>query len=104
MRRILVETARRKKSVRHGGDAQRLDAPMDFLPAPYRADEVLEIDEQLERLKATHPQVVRLVEMKYFAGFTLEEAADQMDISGRTARRYWAYAKAWLRKAIAEAS
>ena len=102
MRRILVEAARRKKRLRHGGDLQRKEAVIDNLPSPYRVDEVLELHEHLTQLSETHPQVVRLVEMKYFAGFTLEEIAEQMNFNVRTAQRYWAYAKAWLKKAMAE--
>jgi RNA polymerase sigma factor (TIGR02999 family) len=104
MRRILVEAARRKKRLRHGGDLQRQEAVIDNLPSPYRVDEVLELHEHLTRLSVTHPQVVRLVEMKYFAGFTLEEIAEQMNYNVRTAQRHWAYAKAWLKKAMAEAT
>jgi RNA polymerase sigma factor (TIGR02999 family) len=104
MRRILVELARRKKAIRHGGEFQRVEAALDCLPLPYQVNEVLDIDQQLRRLSETHPQVVRLVEMKYFAGFTLEDAARQMHINVRTAQRYWAYAKAWLKKAIAEST
>ena len=102
MPRILVEAARRKKRLRHGGDLQRKEAVIDNLPSPYRVDEVLELHEHLTQLSETHPQVVRLVEMKYFAGFTLEEIAEQMKFNVRTAQRYWAYAKAWLKKAMAE--
>ncbi len=104
MRRILVEAARRKKRLRHGGDLQRQEVVIDNIPSPYRVDEVLELHEHLTRLSETHPQVVRLVEMKYFAGFTLEEIAEQMNYNVRTAQRYWAYAKAWLKKAMAEAT
>ena len=100
MRRILVENARRKQSVRHGGAMQRLDAEMDQLPGSKKSDEVLNIDQMLQRLESNNPDVAKLVEFKYFAGFTLDEAASAMGISTRTAHRYWAYAKAWLRTAI----
>lgn len=102
MRRILVEVARRKQAARHGGDARRVTASIDDLPAPYQADEVLEIDQQLEHLRSTHPKVVTVVELKYFAGFKLEEIAEQLNVDERTVRRYWTFAKAWLKKAIGE--
>jgi RNA polymerase sigma factor (TIGR02999 family) len=96
MRRILVEQARRKQNLKQGGAYQRREADLDRLSHPEIAEEVLAIDEALEKLTRANPPVAKLVELRYFAGLTLEEAASASGISVRTAHRYWAYAKAWL--------
>lgn len=100
MRRILVEAARRKKSLRHGGNLRRVDAYLDQLPLAFRTEEVLAVDEALESLREENEKIAKLVELKYFAGFTLEEIAKQWNVSVRTVFRNWAYAKAWLREVI----
>ncbi|HEY2412746.1 MAG TPA: ECF-type sigma factor [Pirellulaceae bacterium] len=96
MRRILVEQARRKAGPRMGGGWRRQDADLDVAGDDKLPDEVLEIDEALKKLAVENAAVARFVELKYFAGLKLEEAADAMSISTRTATRYWTYAKAWL--------
>src|SRR5262245_10633014 len=96
MHRILVELARRKCSLKQGGQWQRHDARLDGLCQSETPEQVLAIDEALEKLALENPAVARLVEMRYFAGLSLEEAASSLGISTRTARRYWVYAKAWL--------
>ncbi len=96
MRRIIVEHARRKRSLKQGGNWQRRTLPPDGVCQPDVPDEVLAIHEALEKLAGENPPVARLVELRYFAGLPLEEAALALGISTRTAQRYWVYAKAWL--------
>jgi RNA polymerase sigma factor (TIGR02999 family) len=96
MRRILVESARRKQSQKHGGQWRRQNAPLDEISPKGPMDDVLAIDEALDKLAQEQPQVARLVELRYFAGLPQAEAAAALGISTRTARRYWVYAKAWL--------
>jgi RNA polymerase sigma factor (TIGR02999 family) len=100
MRRILVENARRKQSQKRGGNLRRQDADLDWIVQPEMAEDILEIDEALERLQDENPPIAKLVELKFFSGLTMEEAAAVLGVSERTARRYWTYAKAWLRNAI----
>ena len=102
MRRILVESARRKRSLKHGGHLNRSDANLDAVAAFDGSSEVLAINEALSRLADEYPAVAQLVELKYFAGLTVDEAARTMEISARTAHRYWAYARAWLHKEVDE--
>jgi RNA polymerase sigma factor (TIGR02999 family) len=104
MRRILVEQARRKRSQKQGGGWRRQDAPLDELCQPGSPDEVLAIDEALERLGREQPAIARLVELRYFAGLSQAEAALALGVSTRTARRYWVYAKAWLLEELGERS
>src|SRR5262245_35311827 len=96
MRRILVERARRHKRLRHGGGRARID--LDKLdPAAKEVEEqILALDEALERLSAEEPAAAAVVKLRYFAGLKADEAAAALGISLRTANRHWAYAKAWL--------
>jgi RNA polymerase sigma factor (TIGR02999 family) len=100
MRRILVDQARRRGRVkRGGGDAgarQRVDLEHLELTVEGPAQELLAIDEGLTALADQHPEKARLVKLRYFAGLTVEEAAEAMGISVATANRHWAYARAWL--------
>jgi RNA polymerase sigma factor (TIGR02999 family) len=100
MRRILVENARRKQSRKQGGQYQRRAADLDRLSLSETAGEVLAIDEALKKLSREKPSVATFVELRYFAGLTVEEAAAASGISVRTAHRYWSYAKAWLHHEI----
>jgi RNA polymerase sigma factor (TIGR02999 family) len=100
MRRILVENARRKGSRKRGGDRARADFDVDQLAAPELREDLLALDEALDRLAAADPEAARLVELRYFAGLTLGEAAKVLDASPRTADRLWAYARAWLHQAL----
>src|SRR5262249_24192098 len=100
MRRILIENARRKRAQKHGGGRQRQDVNEDDLAAPEPRDELLELDEALEKLAAKDPTKAELVKLRYFAGVTMEQAAKVLDISHNTADRYWAYARAWLHQEI----
>jgi RNA polymerase sigma factor (TIGR02999 family) len=100
MRRILVDNARRKQSLKQGGKHHRRDANLDQLPESEVSDDLLAIDEALAKLGQENPAVAKLVELKFFAGLTLDEAAPAMGISVRTANRYWTYARAYLHNAI----
>jgi RNA polymerase sigma factor (TIGR02999 family) len=100
MRRILVEQARRKRSLKRGGPYQRCDVDLDSLSQPETVDDVLAIDEALSKLARESPAVAKLVDLRYFAGLSLEEAATALRLSTRTAYRYWTYAKAWLYEEI----
>jgi RNA polymerase sigma factor (TIGR02999 family) len=100
MRRILVESARRKGRLRHGGDRQRLDLDQLSIAADGSGDDLLALDDALGRLEAEEPEVAAVVKLRYFAGLTAEEAAAGLAISKRTADRHFAYAKAWLFEAL----
>jgi RNA polymerase sigma factor (TIGR02999 family) len=98
MRRILVEIARHKKSLKRGGDRGRHD--LDELQLTEPREDVLALDEALNRLAETEPAAASLVQLRYFAGLTLPEAAQALGMSARSAGRLWAYARAWLRRAV----
>jgi RNA polymerase sigma factor (TIGR02999 family) len=96
MRRILVENARRKDRHRHGGGRRRVS--LGDLPAVERAPEdVLAVDDALARLAAEDPAAAELVKLRFYAGFSVEEAADALAISRAQGYRHWNYARAWLR-------
>jgi RNA polymerase sigma factor (TIGR02999 family) len=94
MRRILVESARRKRAEKHGGGLVRVDFTDDLDCT--RDDQLLDVDEALDRLAMEDSQVAAVVKMRYFAGLSIQETAAALGISVRTANRHWAYAKAWL--------
>jgi RNA polymerase sigma factor (TIGR02999 family) len=96
MRRILIENARRKKALRRGGGAQRLDIDEIEVAAAPEADELLAVNEALEKFATQEQQKAELVKLRYFAGLTIEEAAEALGISAPTAKRWWAYSRAWL--------
>jgi RNA polymerase sigma factor (TIGR02999 family) len=98
MRRILIDRARRKLTEKRG--AGRLRERLDDLPAPEADDELLALNQALDRLAAEDPVKARLVELRYFAGLTSDQAADVLGISPSTADRHWAYARAWLQTAV----
>ncbi len=100
MRRILVEQARRKCGPKQGGHWRRQEMPLDAVHLTAMPEEVLDVDEALKNLTAENPPVARLVELRYFGGLSLEEAAAALSVSTRTAQRYWIYAKAWLMEAL----
>src|SRR5947209_5382752 len=102
MRRILVENARRKRGLKHGGDRHRQPLDPDCVAAPGVSDDLLVLDEALTRLAATEPKVAELVQLRYFAGLTIPQAAAQLQISPRTADAWWSYAKAWFQVALQE--
>jgi RNA polymerase sigma factor (TIGR02999 family) len=104
MRRILIENARRKGRVRHGGGAQRLDLDQLSIPTDDRPDELLALDDALVRLERVDAAAARLVKLRFFAGLTMPQAADALAIPLRTAERNWTYARAWLHRALSEKS
>jgi RNA polymerase sigma factor (TIGR02999 family) len=96
MRRILVDTARRKQRIRHGGEYRRVEVDSQLLADHPLGEELLALDEALAQFSAEAPEKAELVKLRYFAGLTLEEAAQALGISRATASRHWTYAKAWL--------
>lgn len=97
MRRILVEAARRKGRQKHGGDLERVELDESDLATTTPDDRLLAIDEALDRLSADDPQAAELVKLRFFAGFSLTEAAEILGMSRTSAYEQWAYARAWLR-------
>ncbi len=100
MRRILVENARRKRSLKRGGGRRRLDLDVEQPAAIERSEPLLALDAALDRLEAHDPDKARLVKLRYFAGMTIEQAAETLAISVTTANRWWSYARAWLHEEI----
>jgi RNA polymerase sigma factor (TIGR02999 family) len=100
MRRILVERARRKRSQKRGAGAARIDLEEVNPAADEAADEILAVDEALAGLAAADPRAAELVKLRYFVGLSLPEAARSLGMAPRSADRLWAYARAWLRRAV----
>jgi RNA polymerase sigma factor (TIGR02999 family) len=96
MRRIVVESARRKNRLRHGGGRERVEVELSELPTRLPPDDLIALDDALARLEQLDPVKARLVTLRYFAGLTVEQAADVLNISRVTAHRYWTFARAWL--------
>jgi len=96
MRRILVESARRKARLRHGGDLQRADLDELEIAAPLPEDRLVQVGEALDELEREAPEAARIVKLRYFAGLTQEQVAEILGISLRTAERQWTWPKAWL--------
>ena len=106
MRRILIDNARRKKSLKRGGPRQRIELDEAILPddRASRVDDLIALDEALNRLAEKDKVKADLVKLRYFAGLTAEQAAKVLGISRATAERYWDYARSWLRVEITEGS
>jgi RNA polymerase sigma factor (TIGR02999 family) len=102
MRRILIDRARSKQARRHGGRQQRLDVEEVEIAAPMKDDELLAVNEALDRFSRHAPQKADLVKLRYFAGMGLKEAGQVLGISEPTAVRWWVYSKTWLYHAIQE--
>jgi RNA polymerase sigma factor (TIGR02999 family) len=100
MRRILIESARRKRRLKHGGGRQREDLDPDLVCAVEPDEDVIALDGALTRFAEKHPVQARLVELRYFAGLTGDEAAALLRISPSTADRHWVFARAWLRREL----
>jgi RNA polymerase sigma factor (TIGR02999 family) len=96
IRRILIEDARKKRRIRHGGDRQRIDLDEALSLAEAPRDELLGLDEALTKFTALEPEKAEFVKLRYFAGFSIDDAGDLLGISRTTAKRYWVYARAWL--------
>jgi len=99
MRRILVEQARKKARLKRGGNRQRNDqneSELAMASPDSTETDILALDEALTRLAEQHPEKARLVQLRYFAGFTVDQAAEALGISPATADRHWAYARVWL--------
>jgi RNA polymerase sigma factor (TIGR02999 family) len=98
MRRILIDNARRKQAQKRGGGWQRQE--LEAIVASEADEDLLALDSALEKLAVKDPQKAKLIELRYFAGLTGEEAAKALGISATTADRHWTYARAWLRAEI----
>jgi RNA polymerase sigma factor (TIGR02999 family) len=96
MRRILIDRARRKAAQRHGGGQERVDVDEVEIAAPIRDEELLAVNEALDKFAALDAPKAELVKLRFFAGLTIEQAAAVLGISEPTANRWWAYARAWL--------
>jgi RNA polymerase sigma factor (TIGR02999 family) len=103
MRRILVDSARRKRSQKHGGNHQRLPLEESDLPTFADAEKLLAVDDVLDKLAAEAPEAAELVKLRVFTGLTVNEAAAALGIPRTTAFRHWTYARAWLRAAFGDA-
>ena len=101
MRRILIDRARRKLAVRHGGGQERVDINEVQIAATAEDDQLLAVNDALNKLAARDPLEAELVKLRYFVGLTMDEAASLLGISPRTARNYWAHARTWLYREIA---
>ena len=102
MRRILVESARRKNRLKHGRGQARVDLESDCLVSAAPSRDLLAVDEALTRFAQTEPVKAELVKLRFFAGLTMPEAAAALDISLATAERYWTFAKSWLYAELAD--
>ncbi len=100
MRRILIDNARRKHALRHGGGQHRVDIQDVDLASAAEDEQLLAVHEALDKLAAQDKTKAELVKLRYFVGMTIEEAAEVLGISTATAKRYWAYARAWLFREI----
>jgi RNA polymerase sigma factor (TIGR02999 family) len=96
MRRILIENARRKRRLRHGGGQRRVGLDDAFMAIEEPSEDLVALDEALDKLAIEDPIKADLVKLRYFAGLTIEQAAKMLEISRATADRYWSYARAWL--------
>ena len=104
MRRILVENARRKKRLKYGGGRQKLDYDNLDVAIERLSDDIIALDEALAKLAIEDPVKAELVKLRYFAGLTVEQSAEILEISRATADRYWSYARAWLFHEITKGS
>jgi RNA polymerase sigma factor (TIGR02999 family) len=104
MRRILVENARRKHRLKHGGDFDRVEVEFAELPARMSGDDLIALDDALQKLHQEDPLKARLVTLRFFGGLTIVQASEVLKISRVTASRYWTFARAWLHREIAGGS
>jgi RNA polymerase sigma factor (TIGR02999 family) len=104
MRRILVDHARRKNSLKRGGNQERVELEESSLVLAVPPDELLQVDKALEELASRHPPVAELVKLRYYAGMSMTEAASTLGLAQRTAERLWTFGRAWLRNEIRQNS
>jgi RNA polymerase sigma factor (TIGR02999 family) len=104
MRRILIDKARRRRALRHGGEQHRVDFDDLDLASPTPDDQLLAVDEALDKLASAHPRQAELVKLRYFVGMTLQEAAEALGVSADTAKGDCALARAWLFRELAKAN
>ena len=104
MRRILIGHARRRRAQRRGGGQSHFDIDDLELTTPMEDDRLLAVNDALEQLSAVHPSKAELVKLRYFVGLTIEDAAKTLGISEATAKRWWAFARAWLHREMATAA
>jgi RNA polymerase sigma factor (TIGR02999 family) len=104
IRRILIDNARRKQRLKHGGNRIRVELEEIPLEAPNPADDLLALDLALRKLKEVDPDAAQLIHLRYFAGLTMKEAAELLNLSIRSAERRWTYARAWLHREISLSS
>jgi RNA polymerase sigma factor (TIGR02999 family) len=100
MRRILVDRAREKRALKRGGNLERVDIDAVELPSPMPDDELLALDEALDRLATVDTRAAEMVKLCFFVGLTQEEAARELGVSVSTAERIWAFARAWLLREV----
>ena len=96
MRRILIENARRKNSLRRGGDFQRIDVENAEFADPNDLEFLVALDASLDQLAKENPVVAQVVSLRFFAGLSIEQTSEALDVSVRTVNRHWSFAKAWL--------
>jgi RNA polymerase sigma factor (TIGR02999 family) len=102
MRRVLVDHARAKSAAKRGGEGQRIELELDHLAMAPTPDDLLALDEALSQFAKEHPQQAALVQLRYFGGQTLQQCAELLGVSARTADTWWAYARAWLAVALSK--
>jgi RNA polymerase sigma factor (TIGR02999 family) len=102
MRRILIENARRRNAEKRGGGMERVELREDEHAAVAQPESLIELDAALSRLAQVDPELVRVVELRYFTGFTVEQTALALGLSERTIKRHWAYARAWLARELSD--
>lgn len=96
MRRILIENARKKQSLKRGGDLVRVEITIDEVAMDFDDHHLIRLDEALERLAKEDPDKAKLIELRFFGGMTVEQSCELLGISKATSHRYWNYARAWL--------
>jgi len=102
MRRILIERARRRARLKHGGGLARVDIDEHDVAIDSSSEDILAISEALDELEKHEPRIADVVRLRFFVGFTIEETAEKLEISPATVKSDWAFARAWLQRAIAE--
>jgi RNA polymerase sigma factor (TIGR02999 family) len=100
MRRLIVDKARARKAYKRGDGALRVNLVDAMIPSEHQADQILSVDRALTKLARENPRRARLVELRYFAGMSIDEVATALSVSGRTARREWQVARLQLKEAI----